>query len=159
MGVTIKDDRRRWDILGRTINASGRLTVEVGVRDDGRPRSGGGPTNAELVTIHEFGVDTENVKIPGRSFIRSTLDKNLAAYRRLGRELAGRAVLGQIKLTQALSLLGLQVEKDIRARIRAGIPPPLADSTIARKGSTIPLIDTSQMIRSITHKVVSRVPA
>jgi hypothetical protein len=43
----------------------------------------------------------------------------------------------------------------MKARIAEGIPPPLAEATIARKGGgkTTPLINTGQLRNSIGYKV------
>ncbi len=158
MGVTVKDDRRRWDRLRRVLKDA-NSAVEVGVRGDGKERQGAGPSNVQLATIHEFGLtisyqDRPDVVIPQRSFIRSTADDNLRKYRALLKRVGGQVVAGDLKLDQAMDLVGLKVAADMRAKIRNGIPPANADATIARKGSSKPLIDTGQLLGSITHKVV-----
>lgn len=153
MGLKIiKDDRRKWDRLARVLRNSRDAAVEVGVRGDGKQRSGEGPSNVAIGTIHEFGIGTS----PKRSWLRETVDSKQRSYRRLLQRLGGEVVELKMDLDDAMNLVGLQVAKDMRTRIRNKIPPPNADATIARKGSTTPLIDTSQFIRSITHKVVRK---
>jgi hypothetical protein len=53
----------------------------------------------------------------------------------------------------ALDRLGAKFVGDIQRRIKAHIPPPLQQSTIDRKGSSTPLIDTGVLWSSITHEV------
>ncbi len=155
MGVTVKDDRRRWDRLRRALKDKDSA-VEVGVRGDGNERQGGGPSNVGLATIHEFGITIEStgVVIPQRSFIRSTMDDNKRKYQNLLKRFGAKVVAMDLKVDQAMDLVGLQVAADMRAKIRNGIPPANADATIVRKGSSKPLIDTGQLLGSITHKVV-----
>ena len=54
---------------------------------------------------------------------------------------------------QALTLLGEVVSKDIIATINRGIRPGLKKSTIKRKKSSKPLIDTGRLKGAITHQV------
>lgn len=58
-----------------------------------------------------------------------------------------------IDLARVLERVGARFENDILDRIRAHIPPPLSPETIRRKGSTTPLIDTGQLVGSITHQI------
>lgn len=53
----------------------------------------------------------------------------------------------------ALSLVGRNMQEDIQGSIRKLWSPPLADSTIARKGFDKPLIETSTMLNSVTNRV------
>jgi len=66
--------------------------VEAGVRGDGKERTGGGPSNVEIGTIHEFGATTPTTVIPQRSWLRATVDANERAYRRLLQRLGGDVV-------------------------------------------------------------------
>jgi len=49
--------------------------------------------------------------------------------------------------------LGMQIENAIRLKILSNIPPPLKESTVKRKGSSVTLIDTGQMLASVSHQV------
>jgi hypothetical protein len=123
----------------------------VGFFEDGTPRIDGQITNAELAVIHEYGTD----KIPERSFMRSTFDRLRPNYEAMVAKLAGRVVDGKMPLAKLLDLVGLKIENDIRRAVKTGpgIEPPNAPSTIRRKGSSRPLIDTAQMINALTHDV------
>ncbi|MCX8207429.1 MAG: hypothetical protein N3G75_06315 [Methanothrix sp.] len=56
-------------------------------------------------------------------------------------------------LAQSMEKIGVLLENAIIERIRAHIPPPLKPETVRRKGSSTPLIDTGQLIGSITHQI------
>jgi len=122
--------------------------VHAGVPAD-KPRDGGGPSNLDVALLNEFGTST----IPERSFIRSTFDEQRprieAALRKLG-QLAMRQGSKHDALLVAYGqfLVGL-----IRKKITDGVPPPNAQSTIDRKGSSKPLVDTGQLRKAITSWV------
>lgn len=113
-------------------------------------------TVAAIGAIHEFGVDEPPVKIPQRSWLRAPFDENRKKYEALLARLTRQMILGGKGMTmeQALGIVGLAAEEDIRKAIRAKIPPPLKTATIRAKGSDVPLLDTGQLIQSITHLVV-----
>jgi hypothetical protein len=57
---------------------------------------------------------------------------------------------------RALSILGEFHQEQVKEQIRLTRSPRLEQSTIDRKGSSKPLIDTGQMIQSVTHKEGTR---
>lgn len=132
------------------------MVVTVGVQGEQAEEDHDGISNVRLAGVHEFGAEIETrfgtVKIPERSFIRATVDAN-DGYKDLIRKLATRVASMKIGLPEALGILGEKVVSDMRTRIERGIPPPNAASTIARKGSSKPLIDTGQLKNSITYVV------
>ena len=123
----------------------------IGFFEDGTPRTAGDITNAELAAIHEYGTD----KIPERSFMRSTFDRMRPKYEAIVAKLSGEVVDGKMTLAKLLDLVGLKIENDIRRAVKTGpgIPPPNAPSTVKRKKSSRPLVDTAQMINALTHDV------
>ena len=106
-------------------------------------------TLLEVAAIHEFGGKT----VPQRSFIRATIDEKRAEILRLQVALAKQVVLGRLTPDQALAQLGAKVAGMIQARIAAGIAPPNAESTIRKKKSSKPLINTGQLRSAVTWKV------
>jgi hypothetical protein len=151
----IKDRDTGFNAFFQGIRQLGSMRVKVGVqgREAAQVRPGG-LTMVGLATIHEFGAPTAN--IPQRSFLRSTADANRGTYARV---LEG-AVKKLVKKPQAfkakaeLFRLGERVRADVIKRIKAGIPPPNTPATIAgKKGENVPLIDTGQLISSITSVV------
>lgn len=129
----------------------GNSFVKVGVLGAGpknKPRESG-PTNVELAIWHEYGTRTA----PERPFLRSTMRANAAQYARfLGSNIH---LVFQKKRTvvQLLNALGSKAAADVKNTIRRGIPPPNAPETVRRKKSSKPLIDTGQLLNSITWLV------
>lgn len=151
MTSRIIDRDKGYRGLFRRVAEAHTTVVVVGVQGEKERRGVGGPTNAQLATWHEFG--TLDGHIPERSFIRSTINEHSDKYRALVRRVAAGILIGRFTERQALSLVGEQVASDIKSRIEAGIPPPNAESTVAQKGSSKPLIDTGQMRNAITYKI------
>lgn len=56
-------------------------------------------------------------------------------------------------IASILERAGIHLERAILEKIRSHIPPPLKPETVRRKGSSTPLIDTGQLIGSITHQI------
>lgn len=103
----------------------------------------------EVAALHEFG----GGRTPQRSFIRATIDAQRSEIERLQQVLGMQVVAGKIDARQALDMLGQKVAAWCQARIAAGIAPPLKPATIARKGSSTPLVDTGQLKSAITWRV------
>lgn len=125
--------------------------VRIGVFAAKDLRLGDGPTNVEIAAINEFGGgDT-----PERSFLRRTADAKNAAWGVLLEKILKKGVASKLDIHSGLEALGMRAAADVRATITrgSGVPPPNAPSTIARKGSSRPLIDSTQMLNSITHVV------
>ena len=136
--------------------ASKRVHVGVLATGAGAQRVEGSDISVvELAAIHEFGSPAAG--IPERSFIRSTLQVHeREALRHKTAELCRAVILGAMSVDQALNLLGVWATAAIRRSITTGkITPPLKQATIDRKGSSRPLVDTGQLINSITHEVVA----
>ena len=107
-------------------------------------------TVAEIASIHEFGIPG---RIPERSMIRATCEMNSAKYAEAVRKIGIGITFGRTDLRRGLDLLGVMIKGDIQQRIAAGIAPPNAPSTIKRKGSSTPLIDSGQMRGGLDHEV------
>lgn len=109
----------------------------------------GDVTVAEVAAFNEFGTATT----PARSMIAATCDLNSEKYKQTARTIADGIATGRVDLAKGLHILGVMIKGDIQSRINDGIPPPNSASTIARKGSSKPLIDTGLMKNSIDHEV------
>jgi hypothetical protein len=166
--IDFRDVDKGWKRMQQLARQAEGSTVKVGVLagtpKELRENEPTGITNVQLAAIHEYGSPARN--IPERSFLRATVDANRGAYNGLIAQMTGLIFDGKLTVGRALSLLGLKVVADVRARIRKGISPALADSTLRRKlakggpgrgkrnrGKSVPLIDTGQLINSITHVV------
>lgn len=96
-------------------------------------------------TVHEFGSPARN--IPQRSYLRSTVESNKRSYKDMFKKLSIRIIKGQITKKEALGLVGLQVQTDVRQKITDIKEPPLK----SREGN--PLVDTGHLRQSITYEV------
>lgn len=103
----------------------------------------------EVAIWNEFGTD----RIPERSFIRAWFDENEANCRAAVRKMLEAVLTGKYTKEQALELLAQRFVGEIQRRIAGGIGPANAPSTVAAKGSSVPLIDTGQLRSSIAYKV------
>lgn len=147
-GMRVVDRRVKWDKLVRELADRSDEAVTVGVR--GTPaRDDGAVTNPQLAAWHEYGTS----RVPARPFIRPTMDANFGKYRKMAAKLADQVMALRMTKGAALKLIGMAAVADVKARIRAHIPPPLADSTSDAKGSTTPLIDSGQLLGAITYEV------
>lgn len=156
MPGAVTDKDRGYDALFRRLakQNQGRV-VDVGVmgRESSKAyqatQDSAPLTVADVASKNEFGLG-----VPERSFIRAYVDANRNRIIVDLREMAKRVIDGQIKSFDAgLELIGLKIQREIMERIRSGIEPPNAQVTIDRKGSSVPLIDTGQLINSITYLV------
>lgn len=152
--VTVKDQGWRA-MLARAREIAGGRGVRVGILADEPKRSREPETSGlslvEVALIHEFGAPAAG--IPQRSFLRATIDEHAPDIRRLILAVAARALDGAITPAQALDQIGSKVAGWVQTRIDQGIAPPLKPETIARKGSSKPLVNVGQIKAAITWKV------
>lgn len=108
---------------------------------------------ARIATIHEYGAPEAH--IPERSSIRSTMRDRREELTSLQAKIAKLIFAGKIDERRAMDLLGAWLSGAIKARIIAGGGfAPLAPATVRAKGSSKPLIDTGQLVSSVTFVVV-----
>jgi len=148
--VTVKSNGPAVSVILKGLSA--RAAVTVGVHAEDGSQDHGGMTTAELATIHEFGATGSGVNIPARSWLRDYVEANEPRHLEMLRRVAAEGIKGH-PMEQAMGQLGAQLVGEVKERIIAGIAPPNAESTIARKGSETPLIDTGQFIGSIHYQV------
>lgn len=114
------------------------------------PETGRQVPMAAVAAWNEYGTRTA----PARSFVRATVDARRDDILDVQTKVAGAVANGQLQIGDGLSVLGQWVVGAMQARITDGIPPPNAPSTIERKGSSRPLIDSGQLRQAITFKSV-----
>jgi len=113
---------------------------------------------SEFVTVldiaiwHEFG--TESGSLPERSFIRSSFDNNRKKYEKLNKKLLERIYSGRMTVEKALDILGETILNDIKAFLKNNEVTPKSLRAIAQNGKT--LVDTAQLMNSLTYKKVMR---
>jgi hypothetical protein len=149
--MSVRVEMGKYLAIRKEITKAGNLHVKVGVlSDEGHD---GELSILELAAIHEFGSPAAN--IPQRSFIGSTMNEKEREIAELCAKLVGKIYEGKMTAEKALEILGQFLAAEIKKKVTTGdhIPPPLAPATVAAKGSDRPLVDTGQMINSVTHKV------
>lgn len=157
--ITI-DDRVLRDLEKKIADLTAH-TVRVGVLSNkgGSSKAVGRDGKAtisltELAAIHEFGSPAAG--IPERSFIRSAFPANDAELERVAGVLAHNVIMGRNSVAKALGLLGIWASARVKSNVMSGahIKPKNADATIAKKGSSRPLVDTGRLVNSVNHLVV-----
>lgn len=108
---------------------------------------------AEIAAINEYGQKASKGqgRIPARPFMSTSFDENLNELNELKFKLYVRIVNDQMTVKQALSLIGEFMVNKTKKKIVALREPPNAPLTIELKKSSNPLIDTAQMLNSVTH--------
>lgn len=144
----VKDvDFKVFDELKRRL--VGERLVRVGF-PQGKSEADGTPV-AMIAAVHEFGSPERG--IPERSFLRSGMRENGEKYVRLNKVNLVRILRGQLTVEQALGQLGEMAKGDVQQKIRSGDFAPLKPATVNRKGSSKPLVDTGQMVQSVTYEL------
>lgn len=138
-------------LLARLEAPKGTVTVGIHEAEGGAAAEGGGElTVLDVANLNEFGT----TRIPARSFIGAWFDETFDRNQEDVRKSSEAVIKGELpSMRVALERLGLKFVGDVQTRIKAGIDPPNAESTIAAKGSSTPLIDTGQLWTSIRHQV------
>lgn len=138
----------------KTLRELAELEVRIGYQ---RGTLSGNPDNssrADLVDIamwNEFGT----VNIPSRPFMRDSVDKHEAAINHM---LTAQkdALLHGATAREILNTAGLFQQDLIQTEIEQGDFVANAPTTIMKKGSDKPLIDTGTLKNSVHHIVVKK---
>lgn len=97
-----------------------------------------------VASLNEFGT----YNIPPRPFFRNAINKNSDKW--------GKVFLQGMQkqnAKNAFGLLGERIRKDIVQSINDTNEPPNSPVTIARKGSSKPLVDTGLMRASVNYRI------
>lgn len=156
-----KSDLRLWKQFAEKIEATGGARVKIGVLSNAAGETKVPGSDMDLIglaAIHEFGTPARPwagfAGIPPRPFIRATFDANRAEVGKKVRALAVAFLKGQISLNRGLNMLGHWGVGAVHRYVEQGSNLlPNAPSTIERKGSSRPLIDTKQLINGVTYVV------
>lgn len=128
--------------------------VVVGITEETNS-SRGSVNNAELLYLHECGVPSHN--IPSRPVLKPAIaqDNVKEMIEKLMRDAAEEALTkGSIeKAEQLFEKAGMVGRDACKSYMAKGVPPPNKPSTIAKKGSSLPLVDTGSLLGSITYAV------
>lgn len=153
--VSIRDSGMD-DLLERVKKLHGRVDVGVFGEDDSE--------QVIIAGANEFGTENagrgRKVKIPQRSFLRSTLDDEQQNARRVVDRARIDIVTGKTDRKTFLNRLGLWLVGKVEAKILAGgdpfienAPSTKADKIARGREWPQPLNDSGHLRRSIKHKV------
>jgi hypothetical protein len=127
-----------------------QTAVEVGIIGaKAGEEKGAGITVSDVAMWAEYGLGQ-----PQRSWLRGWIEENQSELGALMRRESVAIAKGQSTKPRSLARIGLWIQGGIQQRIANGIAPENAPSTIDRKGSSTPLIDTGQLRSSISSRVV-----
>ena len=149
-GVSIELDR--VEAVMKQVNELSRLQVLVGFPAATASRSGEPINNAALAYIQEHGSPARN--IPARPFLGPAVNAMQDRAVAMLRQAADLQLHDKpAEARNALDALGLAAQAAVRNKIVSGPFVPNAPSTIARKGSDRPLIDTGAMLAAVNYVV------
>ncbi len=135
----------------KQLKASTKVELRVGILGDA------GSEVATYAAANEFGATIKRgdgeIVIPERSYLRATVAKQ-SALKRIVRAMSELTKPGE-NATDHLNRAGVVLVGEVQEQIRRGDYVPNAPSTVARKGSDKPLIDTGRLIASISHEVTA----
>lgn len=132
-------------VMRRTAKAAGEAAKQGYTT---RTTSGDIPM-AMIAAIHEFG--KPEIGIPERSFLRGGIQRGRPRFSRLNAANLRCVVLGSKSVDESLEQLGVVAAGEVKREFTAGTFEPNKPATIARKGSSRPLIDTGSLRQSITY--------
>lgn len=113
---------------------------------------------AYVAAIQEFGNPASNN--PSRPFFRNAISQH-DGWKQLATKAMNAVVEGRMELNQALNQMGLKMAADVKDSITDGSYEALKQSTLDARQSrkrtqgvaSKPLIDTGQMLQSVTYAV------
>lgn len=144
----------------RAMQESSAYSVKVGVLQSAgtyEDEHGKPVTVAQVAAWNEYG--TSDGKVPSRPAFRLAADENRAKIAEAQSRLAQQVLDGKIDTRTALGRLGLLVQGYVRKSIIDLRDPPNAPFTIKQKGSSNPLVDSGQLVQSVTWEVVKSTEA
>lgn len=101
-----------------------------------------------IAAINEFGAPSRNQ--PPRPFFRNMI---AAKQNEWPAAIAGVFKASNYDAAKTFDIVGAAIAGQLRQSITDLMSPPLAASTIRRKGFDKPLIDTGHMLKSVDHEV------
>jgi hypothetical protein len=128
-----------------------KLQVRVGFQQ-GKAQEDDGTDIADIAAWNELGTST----IPARPFMADSVDKHQDEINKFCKERMKRFSSGAEDAETVLKLCGNFQVGAIQKEIVDGDFAPNAESTIRKKGSDKPLIDTGRMRQSVHFVIVEK---
>lgn len=137
--------RRHLENIAKRLD--GKQEVRVGFLE-GATYPDGTPV-ATVAAANEFGRPDKGQ--PPRPFFRQMIEENSPNW---GRQIGKLLKANGGDSAAALDAMGSVIKGQLQRSINQFTSPPLAPSTIERKGFDKPLIETAHMLRSVDYEVV-----
>ena len=159
----IQDNDKGLEKIKQEILALSKLSVKVGILENAG--SVDGVDIAEYAAENEYGVPgppySENGDgvwfIPPRPFVRGYIDSNLEKIKNIKEMLTAQLIDGKIDAEAAIDKLGKNTKEGIKHFIKTpSNHTPNAKSTVRRKGTSRPLVDTGAMRDAVDYEVVRK---
>jgi len=170
--LIIKD--RGWNEIKKEHKRLDGVKIEVGLFG-----SGNSPENniAARGAVHEYGArikitekmraflhaigihvkaSTMFINIPSRPFMRNAFDSNIRVLKKFIEVQYKKLLNDEIELDKFFKRIGVFHEGQIKGSIKTGSYTRLHPATIAKKGSSKPLIDTGVMLNGVKYKIKIR---
>lgn len=110
-----------------------------------------GTSAAMVAAVHEFGSAKRG--IPERPFLRPSVAASGPKLSKIIKSRVPKVADGTMSGERVLELLGAEAVGEVKKYIVSGSFTKLADETIARKGSSKPLIDTGNLRQAVNYEV------
>lgn len=131
------------------------LTVGIHESAGAHDESDDNETVAAIGAKNHFGfTNKEGISVPARPWLDVGVQSGQKKYERAVKQTVQQGG----SLDDALELVGVFAQSSTQLYVRNLKEPPNAARTIKEKGSSNPLIDTGQMVQSITSVVVDSLP-
>nr|DAI55825.1 MAG TPA: virion morphogenesis protein [Caudoviricetes sp.] len=151
MGVRVTD---RMTADGKKLQKMLKELAEKEVRvgfQAGKATEEDGTDICDIAAWNELGT----VHIPARPFLRQSVDDNVSKINSFLQSKKKDLVRG-VSAEQVLKEIGIFQKDLIQEKITEGNFTPNAESTVKKKGSSKPLIDTGRMRQSVNYEIKSK---
>ncbi len=151
MGVKVTD---RMTADGKKLQEMLKVLAEKEVRvgfQAGKATEEDGTDICDIAAWNELGT----VHIPARPFLRQSVDDNVSKINSFLQSKKKDLVRG-VSAEQVLKEIGIFQKDLIQEKITEGNFTPNAESTVKKKGSSKPLIDTGRMRQSVNYEIKSK---
>lgn len=149
-------ERAATELNGRRINVGvfGEQAWLAGIHEYGCKIK---VTDKMRAYLHSQGLhlkaDTEYITIPERAFLRNGFDTSKDSVMKNAEQVLPSVLDGSLSTDEFLKMIGIILSSDIKDYAQQLDSPPLHPFTVKQKESTNPLVDTGDMIESITYEV------
>ncbi len=136
--------------FARKLKELNKKALRVGIFENAKYQNG--DSVAQVASDNEFGT----LKIPARPFFTPAVNQNGQKWLSVMTKEIDKSIRNDSDINVGLNRVGLLAQGDIQKSLVAVTSPALAPATIAKKGSSKPLVDTGILLSSITYAVVDK---